>query len=388
MRGFPSTVSARRLWLTATAPSSRFWRPGSLYAETWVITGPGPRGLRPRRTADLAGRSAAHRGELASACPPLRMRAEACVRERLNQGGAASSPPHRYRLSGRHGRMEPGLISHSAVVWINAIWLWRADVAGRVPHRAAPEDAAVTLSPPKLLRRLRIAVALAAAAQAAATAPPTKTNENNLAKVQEPAMSSRHPGGEVFNQFARRRVFSAKAQGTLSCRTLLSTLDTLAWRYNGPRDGLSRGADPGQARGGCAHHDETSWGNVYPARAASCIRRRHKSGAVRGPARRRCRHAPAGSCTVPARWLANARTATGRPAALVEAMPPRGNGRSLTPSAVDTCVVFPHSGTLTQARKATTPGRLLAPFMPAANAAQVFPRQRRISSDGATIEAS
>ena len=43
-----------------------------------------------------------------------------------------------------------------------------------------------------------------------------------------------HPGGSVFSQFASASGYACQGAGTAFMPYLLSTLDTLAWRYNVP----------------------------------------------------------------------------------------------------------------------------------------------------------
>ncbi|VFR85170.1 hypothetical protein ISE2_3740 [plant metagenome] len=86
MRRFSSTVSARRLWLTATGVVA-FLATSALHAETWVITDQahGVSGKADRLI--LLDAPARIEAELAYGLPSAAGQAESVVRERLNQGG-------------------------------------------------------------------------------------------------------------------------------------------------------------------------------------------------------------------------------------------------------------------------------------------------------------
>ena len=87
MRRFSSTVSARRLWLTATGVVALL-AASALHAETWVITDQAHpvSGMADRLI--LLDAPARIEAELASGLPSAAQRAESMVRERLNLGGA------------------------------------------------------------------------------------------------------------------------------------------------------------------------------------------------------------------------------------------------------------------------------------------------------------
>jgi len=70
-------------------------------------------------------------------------------------------------------------------------------------------------------------------AQAGGDGTTNEDHENNLAKFKNADVIG-HPGVEVFNQFVSSSGYFCEGAGTAFMPYLLSTLDTLAWRYNVP----------------------------------------------------------------------------------------------------------------------------------------------------------
>lgn len=81
-------------------------------------------------------------------------------------------------------------------------------------------------------------------------------HENNLAKFKNADVIG-HPGGHVFSQFASASGYTCEGAGTAFMPYLLSTLDTLAWRYNIPRGAVSGSTDSRSARDRHAHGNES-----------------------------------------------------------------------------------------------------------------------------------
>ena len=149
-------------------------------------------------------------------------------------------------------------------------------------------------------------------------------NENNLAKFKNADVIG-HPGGSVFSQFASASGYACQGAGTAFMPYLLSTLDTLAWRYNVPEMVYPEALIPGMREIG-GRTTLNLWGNVYPAGLPASDRRLQER--RRGRAACGRRRDPAHAA---ARLSAAARvraTATGRPARWWKATPPRANGRS------------------------------------------------------------
>ena len=119
-------------------------------------------------------------------------------------------------------------------------------------------------------------------------------HENNLARFKNADVIG-HPGGEVFNQFASSSGYFCEGAGMAFMPYLLSTLDTLAWRYNVPEMSYPEALTPGIREIG-ARSTSNLWGNVYPRRLPAPDGR--PQGWCRGgPTRGGCGHAPrAGPC--------------------------------------------------------------------------------------------
>ena len=87
-------------------------------------------------------------------------------------------------------------------------------------------------------------------------------HENNLAKFKNADVIG-HPGGYVFSQFASASGYTCEGAGTAFMPYLLSTLDTLAWRYNIPEALYPEALIPGRREIG-TRTGLNLWGNVYP----------------------------------------------------------------------------------------------------------------------------
>ena len=87
-------------------------------------------------------------------------------------------------------------------------------------------------------------------------------HENNLAKFKNADVIG-HPGGHVFSQFASASGYTCEGAGTAFMPYLLSTLDTLAWRYNIPEALYPEALIPGRREIG-TRTAMNLWGNVYP----------------------------------------------------------------------------------------------------------------------------
>ncbi|MBN0063615.1 TraU family protein, partial [Pseudomonas aeruginosa] len=99
-------------------------------------------------------------------------------------------------------------------------------------------------------------------AQAGGDGTTNEDHENNLAKFKNADVIG-HPGVEVFNQFVSSSGYFCEGAGTAFMPYLLSTLDTLAWRYNVPEMAYPEALIPGRREVG-ARTTLNLWGNVYP----------------------------------------------------------------------------------------------------------------------------
>lgn len=105
-----------------------------------------------------------------------------------------------------------------------------------------------------------------------------QNHENNLAKFKNADVIG-HPGGALFSQFAGQSGYSCKGAGTAFMPYLLSTLDTIAWRYNIPEAMYPEALTPGLREIG-ARATVDLWGNVYPRGGFLHQVDDHKAGAV------------------------------------------------------------------------------------------------------------
>ena len=103
-------------------------------------------------------------------------------------------------------------------------------------------------------------------------------NENNLAKFKNADVIG-HPAGSVFSQFASASGYTCQGAGTAFMPYLLSTFDTLAWRYNVPEMVYPEALIPGMREIG-GRTTLNLWGNVYPRGGFLHQTDDYKSGAV------------------------------------------------------------------------------------------------------------
>ncbi|HEJ1429450.1 TIGR03756 family integrating conjugative element protein [Pseudomonas aeruginosa] len=173
-------------------------------------------------------------------------------------------------------------------------------------------------------------------------------NENNLAKFKNADVIG-HPAGMVFSQFASASGYTCEGAGTAFMPYLLSTLDTIAWRYNIPEAFYPEALIPGRREIG-TRTGLNLWGNVYPRGGFLHQTDDHKSGAVVAQragdivTRRNQIH-------VYQPLLANARDGYWPAGALMETDASTGKWQELTPTLSNSCVVFPHSRTRVQAQQ-------------------------------------
>jgi len=99
-------------------------------------------------------------------------------------------------------------------------------------------------------------------AQAGGDGTTSQEHENNLAKFKNADVIG-HPGGEAFNRFAAASGYFCQGAGTAFMPYLLSTLDTVAWRYNVPEMVYPEALIPGMREIG-ARLSMNLWGSVYP----------------------------------------------------------------------------------------------------------------------------
>ena len=206
-------------------------------------------------------------------------------------------------------------------------------------------------------------------AQAGGDGTTNHDNENNLAKFKNADVIG-HPGGEVFSQFVSSFGYSCEGAGTAFMPYLLSTLDTIAWRYNIPEAFYPEALTPGLREIGTRTGLDL-WGNVYARGGFLHQTDDYKSAAVVAQragdvvTRRNQIH-------VYQPLLANARDGYWPAGALVETDASTGKWQPLTPTLSSSCVVFPHSGSLAQARQGDYAWALWRPYACCQRRGQVF----------------
>ena len=194
-------------------------------------------------------------------------------------------------------------------------------------------------------------------------------NENTLAKFKNADVIG-HPGGSVFSEFASASGYTCQGAGTAFMPYLLSTIDTLAWRYNMPELVYPEALIPGMREIG-ARSALNLWGNVYPRGGFLHQTDDYKSGAVVAQragdvvTRRAQPH-------VYRPLLATARAGYWPASALMESDASTGKWQELTPTLSTTCAVFPHGNTRVQAQRGDYAWALWRPYACCRRRGQIF----------------
>ena len=194
-------------------------------------------------------------------------------------------------------------------------------------------------------------------------------NENNLAKFKNADVIG-HPGGQVFSQFASASGYACEGAGTAFMPYLLSTLDTLAWRYNVPEMVYPESLIPGRREVG-TRTGLNLWGNVYPRGGFLHQTDDYKSSAVVAQragdiVTRR------GQIHVYQSLLAEARDGYWPAGELMESDASTGKWQELTPTLSNSCAVFPHTNTRVQAQQGDYAWALWRPHSCCERRGQVF----------------
>jgi len=206
-------------------------------------------------------------------------------------------------------------------------------------------------------------------AQAGGDGTTNHDNENNLAKFKNADVIG-HPGGYVFSQFASSTGYACEGAGTAFVPYLLSTLDTMAWRYNIPEVVYPESLIPGMREIG-ARTSANLWGNVYPRGGFLHQTDDYMSGAVVAQragdvvTRRQQPH-------VYQPLLADSHDGYWPAGALKEGDAATGKWQELTPTLSNTCAVFPHSDTRKQAQQGDYAWALWRPYACCERKGQIF----------------
>lgn len=194
-------------------------------------------------------------------------------------------------------------------------------------------------------------------------------HENNLAKFKNADVIG-HPAGLAFSAFAAASGYICDGGGVAFTPYLLSTLDTVAWRYNIPESVYPEALIPGQREIG-TRTALNLWGNVYPRGGFLHQTDDHKAGAVvaqrAGDVVTRYGqlhvYRPLRATPYPGYWPAGP---------LVESQASTGKWQELAPHLSSSCTVFPHNGFLTQARQGDYAWALWRPYACCERRGQVF----------------
>lgn len=206
-------------------------------------------------------------------------------------------------------------------------------------------------------------------AQAGGDGTTNEDHENNLAKFKNADVIG-HPGGTAFSQFASASGYTCQGAGTAFMPYLLSTLDTVAWRYSVPEAVYPEALVPGM-REIDTRSTLDLWGAVYPRGGFLHQVDDHKAGAVVAQragdiVTRR------GQLHVYQPLLANARDGYWPAGALVESDASTGKWQELTPRLSNTCAVFPHGDPTAQAQQGDYAWALWRPYSCCQRRGQTF----------------
>lgn len=196
-----------------------------------------------------------------------------------------------------------------------------------------------------------------------------QSNENNLSRFKNADVIG-HPGGSLFGRFASASGYSCEGAGTAFMPYLVSTLDTVAWRYNVPEAVYPEALIPGMREIG-ARTTLNLWGAVYPRGGFLHQTDDHKSGAVVAQragdvVTRR------GQPHVYQPMLSTPRAGYWPAGELIEGNASTGKWQELTPVLSPTCAVFPHSNTRVQAPRGDYAWALWRPYSCCQRRGQVF----------------
>ncbi len=208
-----------------------------------------------------------------------------------------------------------------------------------------------------------------ATAQAGGDGTTNEDHENNLAKFKNADVIG-HPGGWVFGQFASSWGYSCQGASTAFTPYLLSTFDTIAWRYNVPEMFYPEALVPGMREIG-TRSGLNLWGNVYPRGGFLHQSDDYMAGAVVAQragdiVTRR------GQLHVYLPLLSNARDGYWPAGELIESDAATGKWQELTPTLSRSCAVFPHTDNRVQAQRGDYAWALWRPYSCCQRRGQTF----------------
>jgi len=179
-----------------------------------------------------------------------------------------------------------------------------------------------------------------------------------------------HPAGSTFYQFASASGYTCEGAGTAFTPYLVSTLDTLAWRYNIPEVVYPESLTPGLREIG-TRTGFALWGNVYPRGGFLHQTDDYEAGAVVAE-RAGDIVTRSGQLHVYHPLLATARDGYWPAGALMESDATTGKWQELTPTLSMSCAVFPHHNVRVQATQGDYAWALWRPYSCCERKGQMF----------------
>ena len=196
-----------------------------------------------------------------------------------------------------------------------------------------------------------------------------QANENDMAKFKNADVIG-HPAGAVFNEFVGQFGYICPGAGTPFVPYLLSTLDSVAWRYNLPEMLYPESLIPGIREVG-SRQSLNLWGNVYPRggflhqvddyKAAAVVAQRAGDVVTRR-----------GQVHVYQPLLSNERDGYWPAGALIEGDESTGKWQELAPRTSSSCAVFPNLNTREQATDGGYMWALWRPYSCCQRQGQIF----------------
>lgn len=193
--------------------------------------------------------------------------------------------------------------------------------------------------------------------------------EADLAKFKNADVIG-HPGGAMFSQFVSQSGYGCSGAGKILMPYFLSTLDSIAWRYNVPELVFPESLTPGVREIGSRTSGDL-WGSVYPRGGFLHGLDDYKSAAVVAQragdiVTRR------GQMHVYQPLLGTAQDGYWPAGPLKESDPRSGKWQELTPNQSKTCAIFPNKLQRTQSPRGDYAWALWRPYSCCEREGQVF----------------
>ncbi|QVX40734.1 TIGR03756 family integrating conjugative element protein (plasmid) [Ralstonia solanacearum] len=206
-------------------------------------------------------------------------------------------------------------------------------------------------------------------AQAGGDGTTNQYHENTQAKFKNADVIG-HPGAAAFSQYASQFGYTCEGAATPFMPYLLSTLDTVAWRYDVPESVYPEALTPGMREIG-GRLTMNLWGNVYPRGGFLHQSDDYKAGAVVAQragdvVTRR------GQLHVYQPLVADAHDGYWPAGGLIEGDASTGKWQELTPTLSASCAVFPNGNAHRQATRGDYAWALWRPYACCQRRGQIF----------------